>query len=98
MTPLLHTADGASTEHEVLYPMLGESARSELAAALGADINPDCGELLVDEHQRTSVPDLYAIGDVVRGLNQISVAAGQAAVAATNIHATLPQRWRAPRA
>jgi thioredoxin reductase (NADPH) len=41
---------------EVLYPMLGETARSELAAALGAETAPDCGELVVDDHQRTSVP------------------------------------------
>jgi thioredoxin reductase (NADPH) len=31
---------------------------------------------------------------VVRGLNQISVAAGQAAVAATRIHNTLPWTLR----
>lgn len=29
---------------------------------------------------------LYAIGDVVEGLNQISVAMGHAALAATSIH------------
>jgi thioredoxin reductase (NADPH) len=95
MTPLLHTADGEDHHCDVLYPMLGETARSELAAALGARTAPDCGELMVDEHQRTSVPGLYAAGDVVRGLNQISVAMGQAAVAATNMHASLPPQWRA---
>jgi thioredoxin reductase (NADPH) len=94
MTPVLHTDDGADHHCQVLYPMLGEAARSELAAALGARTAPDCAELLVDEHQRTSVPGLYAVGDVVRGLNQISVAMGQGAVAATNMHATLPPRWR----
>jgi thioredoxin reductase (NADPH) len=96
MTPVLHTTDGADHHFDVLYPMLGEAARSELATALGAQTVPDCGELLVDEYQRTSVPGLYAVGDVVKGLNQISVAMGQGAVAATNIHATLPPHWRAP--
>lgn len=96
MTPMLHTADGIDHHADVLYPMLGESARSELASALGARSEPDCGELLVDEYQRTSVPGLYAVGDVVKGLNQISVAMGQGAVAATNIHAALPPHWRAP--
>lgn len=95
MTPVLRTDDGAEHHCDVLYPMLGESARSELAAALGASTEPDCGELLVDEYQRTSVPGLYAVGDVVKGLNQISVAMGQGAVAATNIHASLPPHWRA---
>ena len=96
MTPMLHTADGADHHFDVLYPMLGEAARSELATALGAQTEPDCGELLVDGYQRTSVPGLYAVGDVVKGLNQISVAMGQGAVAATNIHASLPPHWRAP--
>lgn len=95
MKPLLRTGDGAEHQCDVLYPMLGESARSELAAALGAHAEPACGELLVDEYQRTSVPGLYAVGDVVKGLNQISVAMGQGAVAATNIHASLPPHWRA---
>ena len=40
------------------------------------------------------MPGLYAIGDVVRGLNQISVAADHAAVAATRIHNSLPPRLR----
>ncbi|WP_220476953.1 hypothetical protein [Massilia cavernae] len=47
-----------------------------------------------DEYQATIVPGLYAVGDVVRGLNQVSVVAGHAAVAATNIHARLPCRYR----
>ena len=33
----------------------------------------------------TSVDGLYAAGDVVRGLNQIAVATGEAAIAATAI-------------
>jgi thioredoxin reductase (NADPH) len=94
MTPVLHTGDGAEHHFDVLYPMLGESARSELASALGAETEMACGELFVDDYQRTSVPGLYAVGDVVKGLNQISVAMGQAAVAATNIHASLPPHWR----
>lgn len=93
MTPILHTEDGEDREFDVLYPMLGETARSDLAAALGAQ-TADCSELVVDSHQATTVAGLYAIGDVVRGLNQISVATGQAAVAATRIHNTLPHKFR----
>jgi thioredoxin reductase (NADPH) len=40
------------------------------------------------------VRGLYAIGDVVCGLNQIAVAVGQAAIAATRIHNKLPRAWR----
>ena len=95
MAPLLHTKDGASHRAEVVYPMLGETARSALATGLGAPCDP-CGKLLVDDHQRTSVPGLFAVGDVAAGLNQISVAAGQAAVAATAIHNSLAPRYRGP--
>lgn len=91
--PVLHTEDGEHYRCDVLYPMLGEAARSGLAAALGAE-TAACNELVVDAHQCTTVPGLYAIGDVVRGLNQISVAVGQAAVAATRIHSTLPRVLR----
>jgi thioredoxin reductase (NADPH) len=37
------------------------------------------------------VPGLYAAGDVVRGLNQISVATGGAAIAAAAMHLALPR-------
>ena len=93
MKPILNTGDGKAHEFDVMYPMLGETAHSGLAAALGAE-TADCGELVVDDFQCTTVPGMYAVGDVVRGLNQISVAAGQAAVAATRIHNTLPWTLR----
>ncbi|MFZ6647815.1 NAD(P)/FAD-dependent oxidoreductase [Undibacterium sp. TJN25] len=93
MTPVLHTKDGSEFPFDVLYPMLGETARSELAAALGAE-TASCGELLVDAYQRTCAPGVYAIGDVVQGLNQIAVATGQAAIAATHLHAELPPHYR----
>jgi hypothetical protein len=41
--------------------------------------------IVVDCHQRASVPGLYAAGDVVLGLDQMSHAMGQAGVAATAI-------------
>ena len=93
MNPVLNTEDGEHHHFDVVYPMLGETARSDLALGLGAR-SAECMELEVDKYQRTSVPGLYAIGDVVKGLNQISVAAGQAAIAATRIHNTLPRRLR----
>jgi thioredoxin reductase len=48
-------------------------------------------EDVVAKHQETSVSGLYAAGDLVRGLNQISVASGEAAIAATAIHNRLPK-------
>lgn len=65
-----------------VYPALGSDIRSELGTAVGAARTRE-GCLQVDAHQRTTVPGLYAAGDVVSGLDQISVAVGQAALAAT---------------
>jgi thioredoxin reductase (NADPH) len=78
-------------EFDTLYPALGSAIRSELAAALGADCSAE-GCLLVDTHQRTSVPGLYAAGDVVLGLDQISHAMGEGGVAATTIRNDLADR------
>lgn len=68
-----------------LYLALGCSTQADLAVRAGAK-QDEVGKLLVDSHQMTSVPGLYAAGDVVRGLNQIAVGAGEAAIAATAIH------------
>ena len=76
------------TAVDSLYCALGMKVHSELAIALGAEHDDD-GYLLTDRHQQTAVPGLYAVGDVVKGLNQISVAIGQAAKAASAIHLTL---------
>ena len=69
----------------MLYSALGLTLRSDLGISLGAE-HDQAGALLVDDHNRTSVTGLYAAGGVVRGLDQIVVAMGHAAVAATDIH------------
>lgn len=76
---------GAEHRFDVVYSALGLTLRSELAVALGAE-HDEAGALIVDEHNRTSIDGLYAAGAVVRGLDQIVVAMGHAAVAATDIH------------
>ena len=60
---------------------------------LGARVD-DRGELIVDARQETTVEGLFAIGDVVSALNQISVAMGHAAIAASAIHQRLPPNLR----
>ncbi|MDI3562469.1 NAD(P)/FAD-dependent oxidoreductase [Bradyrhizobium sp. Arg816] len=80
-------SNGAGT-FDVLYPALGCSVGSELAVRLGAAAN-EVGCLVVDGHQQTTVEGVYAAGDVVSDLHQISVATGHAAVAATAVHKSL---------
>ncbi|QFU30835.1 NAD(P)/FAD-dependent oxidoreductase [Brevundimonas sp. Bb-A] len=76
---------GRTRAFDLVYSALGVSPNAELAQGLGARLAAD-GRLEVDLHQATSLPGLYAAGDVVRGLNQIAVATAEAAVAATDIH------------
>lgn len=73
---------------DLVYSALGTTPNTELARGLGARLSED-GCLAVDDHQQTSVPSLYAAGDVVRGLNQIAVAGAEAAIASTAIHNVL---------
>lgn len=76
---------GGEHPFDLVYSALGTRVRSELALALGA-VQDEAGALVVDEHCRTSIPGLYAAGDVAKALNQIVVGMGQAAIAATAIH------------
>ncbi len=75
-------ADGETLGFDTLYSALGTEVRSELARGAGALTSAD-GAVLVDRHQMTSLEGLYAAGDVVKGLDQISAAMGQAGIAAT---------------
>jgi thioredoxin reductase (NADPH) len=77
--------NGEVLEFDTLYPALGLNHACELATAVGARAR-DNGQLEVDAHQQTSVDGLYVAGDVAVDLNQISVAAGHAAIASTAIH------------
>ncbi len=76
---------------DVAYLALGCSPRNDLARSLGAR-RDEHGALQVNAHQETTVPGLYAAGDVVRGLNQVVVAAAESAIAATDIHNKLRDR------
>jgi thioredoxin reductase (NADPH) len=79
---VVDTAEGHYT-FDSIYPALGSDTHIELAIQVGAALKDDA--LVVDSHQRTSVPGLYAAGDVVLGLDQISHAMGEGGVAATTI-------------
>lgn len=91
------TAEGHYT-FDSIYPALGSDTHTQLGEMVGAKLAGD-GCFLCDNHQRTSVPGLYAAGDVVHGLDQISHAMGEGGVAATTIRNDLcAQRplWREP--
>jgi len=86
-------ADGRAMRFDVLYPAMGCHVHSELAIGLGAKSN-EVGCLIVDNKQQTTVPGMYAAGDVVSDLHQLVVAEGHAAIAATAIHNSLSLNFR----
>ena len=94
---VVETADGTFA-FDTIYPALGSDTHTQLAEMAGADLSKE-GCIKVDSHQRTSVPGLYAAGDVVIGLDQISHAMGEGGVAATTIRNDLCDKsplWREP--
>jgi len=92
---VVDTAEGHYT-FDSIYPSLGSDTHTQLAEMVGANLSADnC--VLVDHHMRTSVPGLFAAGDVVIGLDQISHSMGQGGVAATTIRNDLAKQrslWR----
>jgi thioredoxin reductase (NADPH) len=96
---VVDTAEGHYTFDSV-YPALGSDTHTQLGEMVGAKLAAD-GCYVTDDHQRTSVAGLYAAGDVVHGLDQISHAMGEGGVAATTIRndlAAYRPLWREPTA
>ena len=94
---VVDTAEGHHT-FDTIYPALGSDTHVQLAELVGAALSNDSC-IVVDSRMRTNVPGLFAAGDVVIGLDQISHAMGQGGVAATAIRNDLSARqprWREP--
>ncbi|WP_353643707.1 NAD(P)/FAD-dependent oxidoreductase [Mesorhizobium sp. WSM2239] len=83
--------DGQTNWFDGVYLAMGSRPRTDLALMLGGEVNR-AGCLVVDAHQETTVPGLFSAGDIVNELNQISVAVGHAAIAATAIHNRIAER------
>lgn len=77
--------EAAPRRFDILYPAFGSTPRSELAAMLGP-LTDRNGCLPFTAYSDGLLPGVYAAGDVVAGLDQISVATGQGAMAATRLH------------
>lgn len=58
------TQSGAAYEAQIVILALGVRPDTTLARAAGVEIG-DRGGIRVDEHMRTSIPDILAVGDVV---------------------------------
>src|SRR6056297_3693255 len=80
--------DGTVRDYRGGFAMYGSNYNTELAEALGCDLNDD-GTIVVDDHGRTSVDGIHAVGDITPGHNQVPVAMGKGAKAGLAIHKEL---------
>jgi thioredoxin reductase (NADPH) len=82
---------GTSSSFDTLYSCLGVEPRTALARQIGVKLAAE-RTIETDKHQRTNISGAYAAGDVVHALDQIAVAFGHAALAATTMHNELRER------
>lgn len=87
--------DGSVREYRGGFTMYGADYNNGLARELGCSINDD-GTVSVDDHGRTSVDGVWAVGDLTPGHNQIPVAIGEGAKAGISIHYELREFPRDP--
>lgn len=80
--------EGDPIKIDAAFTTRGDVYHSDLAQTAGASLD-DEGQILVDDHLKTSVPGLYAAGCVTPANCQMIIAAGQGAIAAQAINRDL---------
>lgn len=78
------TGESTVAPTDGVFVAIGYEPATELAQKVGAALTDD-GFIKVDGHHRTTVPGIYAAGDVEGGYKQIITAAGQGSGAAITI-------------
>jgi thioredoxin reductase len=72
--------DGGVVACQLGFFSIEHRPRTALAEQLGCELDGD-GHVVVDEQMQTTVPGVYAAGDLAPGMQMIQAAAGQGAVA-----------------
>jgi thioredoxin reductase (NADPH) len=89
----LKLENGMQLDAEKVFFTLAQYAADDLGAQLGCERDAN-GQLIVDEHRHTSVPNVYAAGDITPGPQLAIKAAADGAVAALAIHKSLVPEGR----
>ena len=77
--------DGTVRDYKGGFAMYGAEYNNGLARELGCDVNDD-GTVAVDDHGQTSVDEVYAVGDLTPGHNQVPIALAEGAKAGIDVH------------
>ncbi len=84
---------GMSLDCERLFFAIGQYPSDDLGTQLGCK-RDEIGRLVIDEHNHTSIKNVYAAGDVAGGAQLAIAAAASGAIAAVAIHASLVPETR----
>lgn len=92
----LRTGETREVKADGVFVAIGYKPNNEAAKMLGLALDSE-GYIRVDHKQRTSIPFVYAAGDITGGEKQIAVAAGQGSVAAISAFEDLSKPyWKKP--
>jgi thioredoxin reductase (NADPH) len=87
-------ADGTHLPADFLFSLQGSDPNNDLAVQLGLETSHK-GYVVVDPEQKTSMPGVFAAGDVTRGLShQVATAVHEGLTAATAAQYFLYEPWQ----
>ena len=87
-------ADGTTIETDLVFAALGRHAFTEgLGLAAAGVATNDTGAIAVDAENRTSAPNIWAIGDVTDRLNLTPVAIAEGHTLADRLYGPGPRIW-----
>jgi thioredoxin reductase (NADPH) len=82
------TGKDSTLKTDAVFIAIGETPMSEIAASIGVKVD-ESGFINVDSGMRTSIPRVYAAGDVTGGVRQIVTAVGSGSIAALTVFSDL---------
>jgi len=88
----LETAERSRLAVDGVFVSIGVSPQNDLAHRLGLKLD-ETGYVVVDAAQRTSVPGVYAAGDLTGGVRQVVTACAKGAIAALSSAEALGKKY-----
>jgi thioredoxin reductase len=79
---------GKSYLGDVIFYYIGYKVRNQIARQLGCEVD-DQGFVKVNNMQQTTIPNVYAVGDIATDRHYVVLAAASGALAAISIYETL---------
>jgi thioredoxin reductase (NADPH) len=79
------TKEKQSLRVDGAFVALGSQPNSSIVESMGVELN-NRKEIITDREQKTNIPGLFAVGDVVDSMKQIAVAVGHGAIAADSAY------------